>query len=182
MGSLKNRLLSSFAALFVLTTSVCFASGTPALGLNAEGYAVGVWQTYTFSGTVIQANIFDTSSWGNPLTISSSIQLATDPHVAVKSNGTDIAAVAIWSELNGSVTSVYASMLASISAGWSTIAQVSSNAEDVLQTLNINLNDSGVVMLTWSSMDSIGNQYIRTATSVLDSSNSWSSPLTISGP
>lgn len=178
-----NWLFTSVAVLAVSCGAATLAaSSNHSIGMDSNGNAVSVWQTYTFDGTIIQANTLEFSmGWGTPVTISLS-ESAAEPKIAVIANGTYTSAVAIWLETNGGVTSLYGAMMPYIETGWTTAAQISTNGEDVQNEYTISVNENFDVIATWAAYDSMFNEYIRSSTSTINGYNSWASPSSISGP
>lgn len=178
-------LCTFFTVLFVgLGTSGAIASENPIIKIDANGNGIAVWDTVSGGSTIlIQASAYIGGTWGTPQT------LVNDPNAygqkaAMTANGaSDVQAVVIWTgDASGNVA-LFASMLPSASDDWTTPAQISSSTESVVNTVyDVVMNDSGNIIATWSSYDSSYNQYIRSATSTIGFSNSWSTPTTVSGP
>lgn len=175
------KYLTGFCCAVLIIASVgVFASEKPAMDMDTNGNAVSVWQTTTFGGSIVQASVLVSGTWGSPVSISSS-STAAEPKVMVIASGNDIInAVAVWTQIENELTTLFAAMY--VNEAWTNPAQVSENTEDVVTPFILRFNTNGNILLTWSSFDSMSNQYIRSSSAQIGSSNSWNTPETISGP
>jgi hypothetical protein len=168
----------------IVSSSISADSGGHVVFDN-NGNGVAVWEDPVSGGTQVQAATysFSNDSWSSPATLSSSGVASSQPQIAMAVGGFYIGdAVAIWSGFNSThgVDSIYAAMKPN-GQSWTSPGQVSSNTENVSE-YEIRINNAGNIVALWTSSDANGNQYVRSASAQSSSSNSWNSPITVSGP
>lgn len=173
---------------FVCGSTEIYASGRSSMDMATNGTVVAAWMTYNnLNESIIQTNINVGNTWGKtPQTISSPSSHDMDfPKVSAAFNGSsDIYAVAIWAQSNeNNIMALYASMLPSSTSDWSTAIQISEDPESIVGSSQyfVRINEAGNIIATWSSIDALNVEHIRSATAQIGSINNWSSPLNISG-
>jgi hypothetical protein len=186
MKSMQKGISLFFASLLMLSSTAVYADGLPNMGIDNNGNVDAVWSDPdpTNGMTHVQAARYDfaTGNWTTPVTLSSSSISSTTPELAVAPSGFHAGdAVAIWIGENGSLSTLYGAMKPN-GGSWTSPAQISSNSENLGFDYQVTVNNLGNAVAIWSSTDSNGNQYIRAATTHVNTSNSWSSPVTVSGP
>lgn len=176
MKNLKNI----FYTLLFAASSLCGTVNADTVtahqvGIETNGNIVAVWIDFTMSGMVVQSNVKVGTSWGTPETISSPNDNVDYLQLAVVPNGTDVSAVAIWTEYNEGVNSLYAAMLQSSTLGWTTVALVSDAEEDIILPL-LSVSGVGDVVAVWSTQ---AGDHIRSSRATIPT-NTWSTPEIIS--
>lgn len=186
--TLRNILYACFTSFCLVAASTeVFASDAPSFDLESNGNGASAWYTYNADGLLItQANTYLNGAWStSPTTLSSGAVSNSAPKISVITNGNDISAVAIWGQTNeAGYLTLFAAMLVDTNTGWTTPAQLSSGVENVVGAAQyfIRLTPSGQAVALWTSYDDFGNEYVRSASSQIDGTNSWSSPVYVSAP
>ncbi|MBS0634512.1 MAG: hypothetical protein JSR37_03515 [Verrucomicrobia bacterium] len=153
--------------------------------IDGLGNMVAVWAVNKEDGSsvVMASKCASTdSSWSTPSQISVSNTAAqSGPRSVINSSG--VAAV-VWKarDLQAQVNRIYATTIA-LSAGgtWTPAVAVSGADEIAMDQYTIRVNSLNQAVLIWQS-NSAGTDglVIKSSTSTLDGSNSWSVPVTVS--
>jgi hypothetical protein len=164
----------------ILGVTPLFATENQVTGIDGNGSIVAVWQENTLLGTEIKSSAFPFSSlsWEIPVIISGSA-VASLPKLVVAANGLDTISVAIWTEMIGGTTHLYAAMRPSLSGGWTSAILISNGIEEIVGTYDLALNPSGKVVASWDSLQG-GSIHLRSSTANIGLGNIWSSPTSIS--
>lgn len=183
MGFLK-KVLSTFVLLFLTFHSNLFAASDAVIQRDANGNAVAVWIDYSDNLILLRANTFVNGSWGSPQTILSDGVNTSAPILgvcAVDSNTTS--AVVVWSDTSGENLVLYSSMLPSSSGSWTSVNQVPFGpTENINHDYRLLTSTDGTVVLVYSTYDTASSDHsVKATTSIIDSSNTWTTPESISG-
>jgi hypothetical protein len=148
-------------------------------GMDSNGNVQIVWQENTSFGTEIKASALPLASvsWELPVILSTT-PVSSLPLIAVTASGLDTLAVAIWAENNGGAVQLYGAMRLSLLSSWSPGVMISDGIEDVLGGYELVMNPNGEIIATWTSIDGI-NQNLRSSRTLINSGNTWGSPLTV---
>lgn len=188
MSTLSQRVFTSLSVLSLLS-GAAFAHDSPSMAVDSNGNTVIVWETSTFNGSIVLAQTVDSAgNWGALTTISSTSGPRADtgglPVVAIVEDGSDARAVAIWNENDGNIVYLVGAMLPSISGSWTANTPISGNSESLssqyLISVETGIGFDPIAKTTYVSFDQFGNSYVRYADAFVNSSNSWSTPVTVS--
>ena len=119
----------------------------PQAAVNDRGDAVAVWGRSDGTNTIIRAATRDATarSWQSPQAISLPGQSASEPHVAVDSQGS---ATAIWLRSNGSIAIVQAARRTAATGVWETPIDLS--GERSARSPQLAVNAHGDAIAVWS--------------------------------
>ena len=168
--------LLSIASLFCATNylSADFAT-QPQAAIDSSGNQVAVWELDSSDGSSsIQASVYSSEdlTWSTPAAISGS-DSGQVPLLIANSSGQTVAAWLLADPVN-EVYSMATSML--VSGTWTTPTVLSGSTEQVFDDFKFNINESGQIVIIWSSIDINTNEsFIMTSTASFD--GSWSTPV-----
>lgn len=182
--SLFTRLI--FLGAFSIV-GYCLADDSPSMSVDVDGNTVIAWHGSTLSGSKVYARIKDSAgSWGS-INILSTTETGSMPKVAAIKNGSDIQAVAIWTESDGMITWLYGAVLTSISNGWESAFAISTETENAWSQHEVSIvpgleSGEATAVATWTSDDRLGNISIRSSSALVaaGASSPWSTPVTVS--
>ena len=161
----------------------------PKTAIDPNGNVVAVWEALddVTNNWKIQTATFDpaTTTWSTPSDIYAPVnQGAYTPNIVLKSSGDGLS---VWIGLDFTTGNamVQAAMYIAATNSWTAAQTLSDPATEYANSdIRISVNDAGVAVVTWSSYlynDPIPTTAIRSVNAVIDSSNTWSSPIKISG-
>lgn len=181
----QKWLLTPILMLFGAYSTSLNAEFSPKCNLAPDGSAVAVWNTFDPNGnTVIQsAQMSSSGIWSNPYTISydvgNTIAVNSEPLLYSNSNG-DV--VAVWQYFDAKCCGmIAASMLPFGATDWNTHV-ISSNLEDSrLENHRLDINESGNVLLLWSSTNRADRSIkkIWSSTSSIGTLSTWTNQINI---
>lgn len=145
------------------------------IGIDASGNAIAIWRGFDGTHTNIQSAILSQGGWSAPVTLSSveGNNIKSYPQIAVEPGGN---AVAVWEELNGSTSTVKASILP-FGGIWSSPQEISIPTTNSGQVPKVAINSSGYVAAVWQRNNGSKNM---TQAATLQYGESWSTPIDLS--
>jgi len=130
------------------------AAGHPHAGIDAAGNAYVVWQQIDNQVPSVWANMFSiaTKKWGVAERIESGSGAATDPRIAVNSNGQAFAA---WQQSDGAVDSIWVNY--HDADGWQGELKIENTVTGNAAHPDVVIDDSGNAMIVWDQYDGENN-------------------------
>lgn len=165
--------------IFSLLMTSLFSLEFPQVRLDSTGNALALW-TDNIDFTIESSMKSLAGSWTTPIPISNQT-LSSNPQLVLNGLGNG---AAIWVGVNDETGghNLYGAMFVgnavfSLSA-WTTSKRISDSTDEVLTDYQIRLTDSGNVMAIWTDVSN-GITKVKTSSGMIDSSNTWSAPVTI---
>jgi hypothetical protein len=131
-------------------------ASSPQIAIDSKGDAIAIWQQADSSGTVsIYANRFSaiTDNWANPVLVETGAQDSFNPKVVLDASGN---ALAVWQQLDGLRTSIWANRFTHTSSTWGVAQQIEENNDGDATSPQIAVNPSGNAIAVWEQRDSTG--------------------------
>lgn len=163
------------APVSINPTNPSLALPLPSVAVNDSGKAIAVWQQLNSrsSDSSIQAAFLPFGgAWTFPATLSTSLESARSPHVAIDSSGN---VMVVWHESKGAISIVVARFCSS-SGDWENSVTLSAQDNNAMNA-QVALNDSGKAVVAWEKSTSSSNSIIQAA---VFSGTSWGAPTDLS--
>ncbi len=154
-------------------------AGNPQVACSSDGTVISVvWERSNGTDLIIQSSTSSDfgTTWSPPIDLSASGQSASNPRVAIASEGGTIAA--IWQRSDGSNTRIQFSGSNTSGATWSPPDNLSSGGQDAIEPHIVISSNGAILTAGWPRYDSI-NDIIQSSTST-DGGDTWSSPYDLS--
>ncbi len=159
-GSVNNIWANGFnggswngAAL--IQTDTASDARDPQIAITSDGKAMAVWAQFQATCHKVWARRFDGSSWGAPQPMrpvdndgGATTCDSSPPQVAVDANGR---ALAVWAELNGTLTTIWANRFDGSS--WGSPVQIQVNKTSDARTPRIAMTQAGDALVVWAETD-----------------------------
>lgn len=142
------------------------AASAPRVAFDHDGNAVAIWTQNDGSADSIYVNHYSAASgnWGTQTLLETGSGAATGPQVAVDHDGN---AIAIWTQDDGSVDSIYVNHYSSLDGSWG--AQTLLDTSDgTAGSPQVAIDSNGNALAIWTQYNSAsgnniyGNRYIAT--------------------
>jgi len=186
MGLSKSYKICRVVLLSIFCNSIgLFAIENQFTSLDNNNNVVSVWQENAAAGgdgTQIVVRFYNSAldQWSDISTLSTS-DTAIDPLVVSRAVNTDTEAVVVWKQTVNGEKVLYASMLTSLASDWSLAKSISSETESVYSTFQLQINDVGKVLVSWTCTDSsASHDALFCVTSEINANNNWDTPVAVS--
>jgi hypothetical protein len=174
-----NKIQSaSYTQVGNIWSAVTDISGTfdpkvPHLAVNAAGKAIALWLADTGTNTVVEATIFNGSTWGSPTVISDALLNSVQEFVAIDQAGNGIA---IWKDDENDLIKVanYDQTLAT----WSSVLTISLPTDKSSKPRISIVPSSGNAVAVWRIFD--GTLHWAVGATYTFSTSTWSTPTILS--
>ena len=150
----------------------------PKVAIDPQGDAVVVWTSNNGGNRIVEATSKHGSSgiWQAPVALSSPTEGASEPEVAIDSQGD---AVAIWQSSNGANEIIDSASMSAGNGAWQSPIPVSISATSLIGEFpQIAMNPQGDAVAVWDQSN--GSDYVVQAAERSAASGAWQAPTSLS--